>query len=268
MLAGLDKETRRGWFSGEQKDLELRPQGAAKSAVWHRVGWLPVTVGEQLFSPVKIPQLHAEVQAQIRTLIDNGILKPGQTLPSERELASQLGVSRNSLREALRVLEARGIVITRHGVGRTIRETGPVRGGSESPSNALETATIVEVLEVREALEWKAVALACVRATDEQLRQIEISAEAGGEWEHTLAFHAAIAAAAHNYVLEQIIVDQLVLLDALRQRDRYPSPRDVTSLIAEHREIATAIKARDVTRSLALIKEHLRSSRDRVEEGS
>lgn len=218
-----------------------------------------------MFRPIKIAQLHAEVLAQIRTLIDSGILKPGQTLPSERELSSQLGVSRNSLREALRVLEARGIIVTRHGVGRTIRATNAVPTDSESPSKTLETATIVEVLEVRESLECKAVELACVRATEEELREIGSAAEAGGEWEHTIAFHAAIGAASHNHVLEHIIVDQMVLLEALRQRDRYPSPRDATALIAEHREIFNAIKSRNVPHAVRLIAEHLRASRQRVE---
>lgn len=218
-----------------------------------------------MFSPIKIQQLHTEVQAQIRTLIDNGVLKPGQTLPSERDLSSQLGVSRNSLREALRVLEARGIIVTRHGVGRTIRATSPLPLGAESASNSLETATIVEVIEVRESLERKAIELACLRATEVELQEIISAAEAGGAWENTIAFHAAIAAASHNYVLEQIIVDQMTLLDALRQRDRYPSPRDATTLIAEHRIIAEAIRARDVETSVRLIIDHLLASKQRVE---
>jgi len=203
--------------------------------------------------------LHNAVIDQVGELIDRGVLMPGQTLPSERDLALELGVSRNSVREALRVLEARGIVVTRHGVGRVIRDVGPLQT-DWAITERLQTLTVREVLEIRVLLEPHACLLASERRSDEELAAIKAAADHRDTWEDNVRFHHAIAAAADNYVLEQLILQQMKLLQELRQRDRYSSSSDAATLIAQHQRIARAIEARDAAKAKALMEDHLLST--------
>lgn len=204
--------------------------------------------------------LHNEVIDQVCELIDRGVLAPGQTLPSERDLAQKLGVSRNSVREALRVLEARGIIVTRHGVGRSIRDVSPLNSAGWPITERIETLTVREVLEIRVLLEPHACLLASERRTEKELAVIKAAADHRDTWEDNVRFHHAVAAAADNYVLEQLIVQQMHLLQELRQRDRYPSSGDAATLIAQHQQIARAIEERDAARAKALMEDHLLST--------
>lgn len=204
--------------------------------------------------------LHTEVIDQVCELIDRGVLVPGQTLPSERDLAQKLGVSRNSVREALRVLEARGVIVTRHGVGRSIRDVSPFSSTAWAITERIESLTVREVLEVRVLLEPHACLLAAARRTEEELAVIKAAADHRDTWEDNVRFHHSVAAAADNYVLEQLIVQQMHLLQELRQRDRYPSSGDAVPLIAQHQQIARAIEERDSVRAKALMEDHLLST--------
>lgn len=204
--------------------------------------------------------LHNAVIDQVCELIDRGFLAPGQTLPSERDLAQELGVSRNSVREALRVLEARGIVVTRHGVGRSIRDVGSLPITDWAITERLQTLTVREVLEIRVLLEPHACLLASERRSDEELAAIKAAADHRDTWEDNVRFHHAIAAAADNYVLEQLILQQMNLLQELRQRDRYSSSGDAATLIAQHKRIAQAIEEHDAVRAKALMEDHLLST--------
>jgi DNA-binding FadR family transcriptional regulator len=212
------------------------------------------------FQRITPKALHDEVIDQVCDLINKGVLTPGQTLPSERELSQQLGVSRNSLREALRVLEARGIVVTRHGVGRTVRDVGPLQVTDWAVTERIQTLTVREVLETRVLLEPHACALASTRRSEAELAAIKAAADHRDTWEDNVRFHHAVAAAADNYVLEQLILQQMNLLQELRQRDRYPSSGHAATLIAQHQQIAQAIEERDAAQAKALMEDHLLST--------
>ena len=80
-----------------------------------------MTVSQELFGQVAAERRYEAVVRQILALISHGEIAPGSRLPAERDLAERLGVSRNVLREAFRVLEARGIVRSRAGGGRFVR---------------------------------------------------------------------------------------------------------------------------------------------------
>lgn len=215
-----------------------------------------------LFEPVRSVRLHDEVVDQIKRLIDSGEIRPGDRLPSERDLALRMDVSRNVLREALRVLEARGLIITHHGVGRVVRPLGRSIGASQS--DALERATIDEVLETREMIEAMAAGLACERHSEDDKNRILRAARLRGTWTANRDFHLAVAAATHNYMLESVIRDQLDLLHELHQRERYSAARDAEYLLDDHEAIAGAIVARDADLARTLMAEHLRSTRERV----
>src|SRR5215467_10408979 len=111
-----------------------------------------------------------QVVAFVRTLIDRGRLRPGDRLPGERDLATQLGVSRPSVRAGLHALAAMGVVRSRHGSGTYIPD-GPPSLGSEPLSflAALHGFTREEMYEARRIFEVGAVGLAAERATPEQI---------------------------------------------------------------------------------------------------
>ncbi|WP_017596400.1 FadR/GntR family transcriptional regulator [Nocardiopsis potens] len=150
---------------------------------------------------------------RIKEMIAEGELSPGDRLPTERELSAAFGVSRSSLREAVRTLTTLGVLEVRHGAG--VYVTG-LRPGDllETFSVLAEISqgdTLIEVLQVRRMLEPAATALAAARATDEQLRRIgailERMAEGGGEREAVaadLTFHQAIVQTTGNATLAAI----------------------------------------------------------------
>ncbi len=150
---------------------------------------------------------------RIKEMIADGTLKPGDRLPTERDLAAGLGVSRSSMREAIRALTTLGVLEVRHGAGVSVTELRP-RDLLETFSVLAEVSqgqTLVEVLQVRRMLEPAATALAAARADDEQLRRLKalldrIDAD-GGEGETVsadLTFHQAIVEITGNATLAAI----------------------------------------------------------------
>src|SRR6476661_10331541 len=111
-----------------------------------------------------------QVVAFVRTLIDRGRLRPGDRLPAERELATQIGVSRPSVRAGLHALAAMGVVRSKHGSGTYIPD-GPPSLGSEPLSflAALHGFTREEMYEARRIMEIEAAGLAAERATSDHL---------------------------------------------------------------------------------------------------
>lgn len=195
-------------------------------------------------------KLYIRIADQIRRQILDGSVQPGQQLPSERDLATSLGVSRPSVREALIALEVAGLVEVRVGVGAFVRERQP----SPGPLPELNQSPL-EVLAVRRLLEPEAAALASGAATPEvhaQLAEIleTMRSEAeSGTWsaDSDRAFHVTIAQAAGNLVLRDMLdllwatrsgaVDQqfhqhLAEIPAVRQH-----------ILADHAAIVTAIRA-------------------------
>ena len=150
--------------------------------------------------------------AQLETRILEGSLKPGERLPSERELAVQLGVSRPSLRAALQSLAAKGLLVTRHGGGTFV--TDSMRAAFTDPwQQMLKDHPDIhgDMLEFRHMLEGQAAQLAAERATEADFERIRSCHEAleRAFAERDLArciqtdveFHQAIAEASHNVLI-------------------------------------------------------------------
>lgn len=151
---------------------------------------------------------------KIQTEITAGILKAGEKLPPERELAVKYGVSRTSIREALRLLELSDFVEIRHGDGTFIKTNKQQTIQQQLTSVALKTdqTTLYEMLELRLILESQCAALAALRATGQDIEKIARTLEAMKNTDDEeigiqadLDFHMAIAAAANNSVLAQLI---------------------------------------------------------------
>lgn len=165
-----------------------------------------------IFEPVGHDSLADAVVTQIEDLIASGILKQGRKLPSERDLADMLNVSRPKLREALQVLDERGLVSTRHGEGTFV---SPLTGQAMLPAllalYGRNEHTFFDYLEYRREQEGFAARLAARRATRADKERIaEILAETEKAWseqdaeaarEADFALHAAIVDASQNATL-------------------------------------------------------------------
>jgi GntR family transcriptional repressor for pyruvate dehydrogenase complex len=175
--------------------------------------------------PIRPTRIYAEIVDQILKLINRGDIGNGDRLPSERQLAQQLNVSRSALREAMTALEVLGIVEIKAGVGIFIG----ANSGAASTSIMDEVAKLIakvgplEILEVRMLIEPGAAQLAAERRTPQDLRvmeravrQMEVEVSEGHEaWEPDWGFHRAIATATQNPLVE-------AAFDNLGQRMRSP----------------------------------------------
>ena len=126
------------------------------------------------FTKVKYRRLYEDIVTQIREKIMSGEYQPGDRLPTEREIIDSLGVSKASLREAFRVLEAEGLIISKQGGGRFVRAA---RAESffriVGVIGPLERSQILDLLEARETIECKTAELAAKKATSEDIMALK-----------------------------------------------------------------------------------------------
>lgn len=215
------------------------------------------------FSAVVQPRrvrLSDAIAEQIEGLIATGVLKPGDSLPSERDLSSQLDVSRPSLREALLILESRGLLQARRGGGYCVTDvTGPSITDPLQYLLQQHPAMIDDVLELRHGLDCIAAQFAALRASDEdierlnklatEMRQREgAPADLFADAERDAEFHMAVAEASHNLALVHVTrgLFNLMRLNMLRSREAMCRQQGNIALLDEqHAEIVKAIAARD-----------------------
>jgi GntR family transcriptional regulator, transcriptional repressor for pyruvate dehydrogenase complex len=191
-------------------------------------------------------------------LIEARGLGPGDAMPTERELAEQFGVSRNVLRQAFGILEERGLLSTLRGSGRYLRDAAnPAAADGRSQ---VEIASIADVLEARILLETQIAQLACERRTSEEAQNLVVLASRLTAWEDNVAFHCAVAACTHNFMLERMVRQQVDLASELHQREHYKDPDQLERMRLEHQAIATAVSARDSAAAKDLVSKHLKGT--------
>lgn len=224
--------------------------------------------GEELFSPITAGRISGMIVDQIRSLIRDGRLAPGDRLPSERELAEQFGVSRVTVRDALRALEAMGLVDIRVGAnGGAFLQAPPshIAGQGMADMLLMSALTPEEVAEARLMLELNTVVLAVRRATDEDLAQLRDicrrSAELlkTGEYDVHLSwdFHERLAAATHNPAIEMITRSFRGPLSLRRLRAREEVSVAHQRTVREHSELVDAIERRDMDGARAVLSAHV-----------
>ena len=220
---------------------------------------------ELAFTAVRRKRLFEDVAGQIRKLIAEGALQPGDLLPPERQLAERFGVSRNSVRDALRVLELTGLVVTRHGEGNVVADVSAET--LVAPISLLlvrKRKLVIELLDVRKMLEPGLAARAARHATREQIdaledilrRQREKAARGESTVEEDSQFHYTIALAAQNSVVLKLLDVLMDLLRETRARSLQVAGRLERSL-AGHRRVLEAIKARDAAAAERAVRKHL-----------
>ncbi|MBR8740778.1 FadR/GntR family transcriptional regulator [Nocardiopsis sp. MG754419] len=212
--------------------------------------------------PADAPRLRDRVVASLLELIRELELTPGRALPTERELAARLSVSRNVVRQAFDILEERGIVRSRRGSGRFLRTVEDVAAPVDP--RTLEAASIADILEARFVIEEQCVVMACQRRTTSEVRELARLGARLRTWDDNVEFHVALAAATHNFMLERLVRQQLDLGAQLHQRDRYDDPAQLAHMRSEHEAIVRAVEDRDEERARALMRSHLRSTRRSV----
>jgi GntR family transcriptional repressor for pyruvate dehydrogenase complex len=221
-----------------------------------------------VFKEIFPVRLYENVIEQIMDLIKSNELKPGDKLPPERELAEKLSISRGSLREAFRVLESRGLIKSKPGGGRFIREVKKeALIDTENVILNLEKSSILELLEAREIFEVKIVEVAAQRATTEDIELIEKALNKMGEEEELkddkktesdTEFHLAIASASHNFVFINIIRLHLDLLKETREKTwKIPGRREEQQ--EEHQAIFKAIKEHNSKKAGEAMLKHLKN---------
>lgn len=205
---------------------------------------------------------------QIRELIRQGRLVAGDRLPSERELAQRFGVSRVTVRDALRALEATGLVEIKVGAngGAFLRApTSSVVGQGMADMLLMSALSPEDVAEARLMLELNTVVLAVHRATADDLEELRaICARSSemlerGEYDVQLSwdFHDRLARATHNPAIELITRSFRGPLSLGRLRAREAAEIAHRRTVTEHRELVDALVLRDVDRARGIMAAHL-----------
>lgn len=226
-----------------------------------------------MFSELSNKRIYEKIVEQIKDLIKDGQLKPNDRLPAERELAKMLGCSRTSLREACRVLESEGLIISKPGGGRFIQEVDQqLRLKYQmNPIDILEKSTIIQFLEAREVLEPKIVEFACKRATKEDLDKLEKALERmkdrllvlEREMDADSNFHLVLAEATHNFLFISFMETNLYLYRQVRKQTLQKTNRYHES-INEHKTILDAVMNRDADMAVNAINIHLKNLRANI----
>ena len=219
--------------------------------------------------PIKIVEprrLYREIAAQLSGLIASGEFAVGERLPSERELAAQLGVSRPSLREALIALELEGMVEVRIGSGIWVTASSAERG-TVKPLHEGEGP--FELLRARALFEGEIAALAARTATARDLEGIRSALSAMERLERKNQdfssadrdFHIQIAASTRNSVLAATVQDlwdrgRGAMWDLMEERFQTPGHRSAT--IDDHRAIYRALDAHDPRDARHAMRSHLK----------
>lgn len=223
------------------------------------------------FHKIELEKLSHAVRRQIEALILQGVLHPGERLPSERDMAEQMEVSRPSLREAIADLQQAGLLVARAGSGVYVAE---VLGSAFAPAlvelMARHHRAVTDYLDFRKDLEGLAAERAAMNASDFDLAVIDgvfqrmarahEASDADQEAGLDVAFHMAIIEASHNIIALHMMRSMYELLrtGVFYNRTRFfrlPDVRD--ALLDQHQAINDALQARHGSRARTAIVQHL-----------
>ena len=216
------------------------------------------------FQPIKQKKISTKIAEQIKTLINNGDLKPGDALPPERELVKVFNVSRASLREALNALAGMGFleISQKH---RTIVKS-LASGRLTDPLHHLlkeDFQTVFELIEVRKAIESWSAYHAAIRATADDIASLEkslesmlIKTEQGiSPLEDDANFHLAISEATHNKIQTHLMFS---IYDILKESlGKYYENVEMREVYQQHCKVVDAIKKKDSALASRRMHEHL-----------
>jgi len=222
-----------------------------------------------VFNKVKTKKVYMKIVEQVRDLIKEGRLKPGDKLPPEQVLAEEFGTSRPSVREALSALEILGITESRGGKGNFIKDNLNFPLYEQKFRELEEEESPFELLEARKVVETEIVGLTAKKATEEEIAAIQESLDKMKSavtniseiMEFDREFHINVARAAHNSLLFSMMI---YLADLLKEKlwinlkeKSWSIPGRPQKYFEEHNEILNAIKNKDSKRARNRMYDHL-----------
>lgn len=232
------------------------------------------------YSKLNLPRIPDIIAHQLETRILEGSLKPGDRLPAERELAVELGVSRPSLREAIKQLVSRELLVSRHGGGTYV--TDRLNTSFMDPWQQLvdqHPSLHHDMLEFRHLLEASAAELAAQRATDADLQRLDaayarldaayLGADRSAQVAADVAFHLTVAESAHNALYGHLLASVLRLLhEHVRRslREMAVNPDTGRQLMEQHQAIHNAIVERRPEAARQAAQTHIHYVRQRISE--
>jgi len=220
-----------------------------------------------MLSPSSGDKVYHGILLELNRIVEEDGLRPGDKLPSERELSDRLKVGRSSVREALRALELLGLITTRRGEGTFIQNYRDNKFFDILGYYLLrDKKTSKDLFEMRMLLELDAVRLACQRATEKSLFEMEQTiirakkklSEGLIPVEEDYDFHRAVARASKNSILRRIWIP---LIEYSRTARDASAPKggkiDYSKMIQEHEEILEAIRGKNTEEAEARMRENL-----------
>jgi GntR family transcriptional regulator, transcriptional repressor for pyruvate dehydrogenase complex len=202
--------------------------------------------------------IYSRIVTQIERLIDDQRLKPGDRLPAERDLAHLLGVSRASLREAMKTLEAVGRIKVKHGSGVWIQRPDPLRRLSANRDVGLsDLFAMRKVLEIP-AAGWaaKSARLEDVQLLQDLLDSLALAQETAEMQRLDIKFHLRIAELAGNrFLLQTMGILHQMLREGMETTLTIPGRHRLS--MAEHQKIVDALRRRDVARARGATRAHI-----------
>ncbi|HOP63487.1 MAG TPA: FadR/GntR family transcriptional regulator [Spirochaetota bacterium] len=230
------------------------------------------------FKPIQQQKIYEQIVEQIKVMISEGDLKPGDKLPAERVLAENLNVSRASVREALSALHLLGLLEIKSGEGTYIKQSD-VNSIIQPLAMLLlmEQDTIVEILEVRKGLEVEAAGLAALNATDDDIRKMgkiidemerEMQKSSLGEvsdWK----FHFSLVHASKNSLMVRLmntISDTMQKTIKINREKLFKKPGNQQTLFRQHYEVYVAVRNRDVEMARQKMYEHLKYAEEEMKQ--
>lgn len=224
-----------------------------------------------MFQVIERPKLYEQVVERIKDMIVQGIYQKGDLLPSEKELTEMTGVSRITVREALRLLNEAGVIETKRGKGSFVMVDGDQLQRKKNQENPKidYPAMFLYSTEARLLLEPALVRQLSQTATDEELQVICDALHHKGKGDFQYSFHTAIMKASHNPILEEWC-QQLHTLEAETMVLTLVPPANQKSVAAkidhQHQKICDALLERDGEFAYLYMKEHLRFIKNIYEE--
>jgi GntR family transcriptional regulator, transcriptional repressor for pyruvate dehydrogenase complex len=212
-------------------------------------------LGTPNYQPVERRKVYEQIAEQLLAQIGGGRLKPGDPLPSERELTESFGVGRSSIREALRMLESQGVISSNGGSFAVADVANPLNSSLRLLFALDERAGMHDLFELRRILDSEAAALAAERRRDDHLEEMDAAIAAmdsalsdSGRGDRfidaDLRFHLAVAEATGNRLL---LYSMQAVRDVVRRAlmTVFLIPRSPERAVVEHRAIRAAIAAGD-----------------------
>ncbi|MDO6728652.1 FCD domain-containing protein [Marinovum sp. 2_MG-2023] len=223
------------------------------------------------FQPVQPEKLSTAVTRQIEKLVLRGILRPGDRLPAERDMATRLGVSRPSLRDAIAELQTKGLLTSKAGAGIFVAD---VLGSAFSPALidlfARHDDAVFDYLSFRRDMEGLAAERAATLGSDTDLKVVQtiydkmVTAHAKrdptDEAQLDADFHLSIIEASHNVVMLHMMRSMYQLLREgvfYNRQIMFKQRLTRDMLLNQHAEINSALQSRDGTAARAAIESHL-----------